>query len=99
VDGREQRVGEALGLPRRVVLGGPAGAERPWCGVEGGVGVFSLGGCKRGEVGRDVGVFVFQVLGWLRNRGYQWTKRVLNEDLGVLLDPRRWRGHTVPRVR
>ena len=103
VDGREQRVGEPLGLPRRVVLGGRAGAERPWCGVEGrvvsGGGVCRLGGCERGKVRCDVGVFFLQVLGWLENRGYQWTERVLKGDLGILLDPRRWRGHAVPRVR
>lgn len=50
---------------------------------------FCLRGCEGGKVGCDVGIFFFQVLGGLKNRGYQWAERVLEEDLGILLDPRR----------
>ena len=68
VNGREQRVGQPLGFSCRVVLGGLAlaGDDRPRWGVEGGrIGAYCLGGCERGKVGCDVGIFFFQVLDWL----------------------------------
>jgi len=75
-----------------VVLGGLAlaGADRPRWGVEGGrIGAYCLGGREGGKVGCDVGIFFFQVLDWLLNHRHQWVESESEEDLGILLVPRR----------